>query len=77
MSAVDRSGPVSSPESLNHATSGMNPDPGATLKQARKSTNGRRFFYDGGNAPTCLKCGMVRENRHGMRCDRCLRLAAA
>ncbi len=49
--------------------------PGANtngLKRAKQIVaNSRCFTYDGALAPTCIKCGMERENRRLLKCDLC------
>jgi uncharacterized protein YjhX (UPF0386 family) len=49
--------------------------PGANTNGLRRAkqivANSRCFTYDGALAPTCIKCGMVRENRRLLKCDHC------
>jgi hypothetical protein len=50
--------------------------PGANTNGLRRAkqivNNSRCFTYGGELEPTCLSCGMVRENRKASKCDHCL-----
>jgi hypothetical protein len=35
----------------------------------------RSFIYDGALAPTCIRCGCVRQERRGLKCNDCERYA--
>jgi hypothetical protein len=41
------------------------------VRRALQIVRQRGFTYDGSLAPTCLRCGGPREDRRGLKCDRC------
>jgi hypothetical protein len=61
--------PNAAQRTFNAKLPGSNKNGLRRAQQIRASQ--RSFVYDGALAPTCLSCGQPRENRRGLKCERC------